>query len=95
MWKFIRHIARPLIDSQTTETLAYQPYQGLALSGVNGNGGQGVRRTINATSIVTFAPGPTTVASDPTVTGNPSSGPLLQPLSDDMLTQVVNNAKQF
>jgi hypothetical protein len=93
--KFIRHITRPLLGEQSTARLAYQPYQGLALSGVNGNGGQGVRRTINATSTVTFSPGPTTVVRDPTVTGNPSSGLQLQALSDDMLTQVVSNAKQF
>lgn len=93
--KFIRHITRPLLGEQSTARLAYQPYQGLALSGVNGNGGQGVRRTVNATSTVTIAPGPSTVVRDPTVTGNPSSGLELQPLSDDAITQIVNNSKQF
>ena len=93
--KFIRHIARPLLGEQDTARLAYQPYQGLALSGVNGNGGQGVRRSMSATSTVTLAPGPTHVVRDPTGTGNPSSGPMLQPLSDDALTQAINGAKQF
>jgi len=93
--KFIRHITRPLLGEQSTARLAYQPYQGLALSGVNGNGGQGVRRTMSATGPVTLAPGPTHVTRDPTGTGNPSAGLVLQPLSDDALTQAINGAKQF
>lgn len=93
--KFIRHVLRPLVGEQDTARLAYQPYQGLALTGVNGNGGQGVRRTISATSTVTIAPGPTHVVRDPTGTGNTSGGLVLEPLSNDALTQAINSAKQF
>jgi hypothetical protein len=93
--KFIRHITRPLLDEQSTARLAYQPYQGLALTGVNGNGGQGVRRSMGATSAVTFAPGPTTVRTDPSGTGNSSGGLQLQPLSDDAMTTALNGSKQF
>ena len=81
--KFLRFIRRPDINEQNTGHEAYQQYQGYSYAGVNGNGGQGVRRTINAINPATIAVGNTLVKRDPTQTGNPSSSPVVQPLSGD------------
>lgn len=81
--KLLRFIRRPDINEQNTGHMAYQQYQGYALAGVNGNGGQGVRRTLNAINPATIAPGNSLVKRDPTVTGNPATALTVQPLSDD------------
>lgn len=81
--KLIRFIRRPDINEQNTGHEAYQQYQGYAFAGVNGNGGQGVRRTIRATQAATIAVGPTHKLNDPTATGNPNTNLGVQPLSGD------------
>jgi hypothetical protein len=78
--RLIMYLKRPMIDDQNTGRLAYQPYNHYALAGVNGNGGQGVRRSIRATNPGTLAVGPTHKINDPTVTGNTNAGPQLQSL---------------
>lgn len=81
--KLLNYYRRPLADEQNTGRLSFQQYQSYAASGVNGNGGQGVRRTINATSLVTLAPGPTHKLNNPFVTGNLNSSLVVQPLQDN------------
>lgn len=81
--KIFSFIRRPDIDEQNTGHFAYQQSQGYAYSGVNGNGGQGVRRSLNATNPATIVPGNSLVRRDPTVTGNPNASPQVQALSDD------------
>lgn len=79
----LRFIRRPDINEQNTGHLAYQQYNGYAYAGVNGNGGQGVRRALNATNPATIVPGNSLVFNDPTATGNPNTNLGVQPLSDD------------
>ena len=81
--KLIRFIKRPDINEQNTGHYAYQQYNGYAYAGINGNGGQGVRRSLNATNPATIVPGNSLVKRDPTQTGNSSSTVSVQPLSDD------------
>ena len=85
----LRFIRRPDINEQNTGHLAYQQYNGYAFAGVNGNGGQGVRRTVNAINPATIAPGNSLVMRDPTVTGNPNTNLGLQPLSPDQSSGVI------
>jgi hypothetical protein len=80
---FLRFIRRPIINEQNTGRYSYQQYQGYALAGINGNGGQGVRRTVNAINPATIVPGNSLVRNDPTVTGNPNTNLVVQPLSED------------
>lgn len=87
----LRFILRPDINEQNTGHLAYQQYNGYAYAGVNGNGGQGVRRTVNAINPATIVPGNSLVHRDPTVTGNPNSNIGVQPLSDDSSTGSISN----
>lgn len=82
--KLIKFILRPEINEQNTGRFAYQQYQGYARAGVNGNGGQGVRRTVNAINPATIVPGNSLVKRDPTQTGNPSDTVSIQPLSDNI-----------
>lgn len=81
--KVFSFIKRPFVGDQTTGRLVYQRSQGLAYSGINGNGGQGVRRSLNAINPANIAVGPTERAFDPTITGNPSDSLGLQSLSED------------
>ena len=81
--KLIRFFRRPDINSQNTGHEAYQQYQGYALAGVNGNGGQTVKRTIAPMQKATIAVGPTHKLNDPTGTGNTNTNIYLQPLSSD------------
>lgn len=78
--KLFNWIRRPLIDSQGTAQEAYQRSHNYTLSSVNGNGGHGVRSTVNAINPATIAVGPTLKRNDPAATGNNSYGIHLEPL---------------
>lgn len=86
----LRFIRRPDINEQNTGHMAYQQYNGYALAGVNGNGGQGVRRSLNAINPATIVPGNSLVRLDPTVTGNPNSNLEIQPLTDESSASISN-----
>lgn len=79
----LNFIKRPFVGDQTTARDAFQQYQGYAFSGVNGNGGQGVRRSMFATSPAGIAPGPTHKLNDPSATGNDAYSIGVQPLTDN------------
>lgn len=81
--KFFDFIRRPVIDSQTTETLVYRRSNQLQMTSVNGIGGQGVRSCLAPVQAVTFVPGNSLVKRDPTQTGNTSRSPVVQPLMDN------------
>lgn len=81
--KLINFIRRPDINEQNTGHEAYQQYNGYSYAGINGNGGQGVRRTLNAINPATIVPGNSLVKRDPTQTGNPAWSPVIQPLTGD------------
>lgn len=93
--KLIRFIKRPLINEQNTGREAFQQYNGYAYAGVNGNGGQGVRRSMRATSPATIAIGPTHKLNDPTATGNNNTNLQLQPLSKDNISIVTESIASF
>jgi hypothetical protein len=61
---------RPIVGEQTTERLAFHPYQGLAYSGINGDAGFNAHRSLGATAPMGIVPGPSHKLNDPTVTGN-------------------------
>lgn len=81
--KVINLVKRPFVGDQTTARLALERNQGLAYSGINGNGGQGVRRSLNACNPATVAVGPTLRPFDPTITGNPADTLGMQSLTDN------------
>ena len=89
--RLIKFIRRPDINAQNTGHEAFQQYQGYILSGVNGNGGQGVRRTIAATQLATIAVGPTHKLNDPTATGNANVNLELQSLTGDLTPSSIAN----
>lgn len=78
----LNFIMRPFVGDQTTGRLAYQKPVGYAYSGINGNGGQGVRRSMAATAPGAITPGPTHKLNDPSVTGNDSGTFGVQELTD-------------
>lgn len=84
----LQWIKRALVGNQSAELNAYQRGQGLALAGVNGNGGQTVRRSLNAVQPANRIIGPTLVRNDPSATGNPSATYGVNPLSPDALSQM-------
>lgn len=70
--------------------MAFQRPTGLTL--VPWQGGAGfVTGTIHAAQPMGITPGNSLVRADPTVTGNPSRTIGLDPLSQDRLTQILNN----
>lgn len=77
---FINYIMRPFVGDQTTSRLSMQRYQGLAFSGINGNGGQFTKGTMAATYTGTITPGPTHKLNDPAVTGNENYNLVVQEL---------------
>lgn len=81
--KFLSFIKRPFIGDQNTGRYAFQQYQGYSYSGFVGNGGQLVKGTVNAINPATIVPGPSIKPLDASVTGNPASGMVVQPLVDD------------
>lgn len=81
--RFVNLISRPFVGDQTTARLAFQPYQGLAASGINGDAGFTVYNSPKVLSPANVAIGPTHKRSDPTATGNPNWNLDLQPLSDN------------
>lgn len=85
LWNYVR---RALLGEQGTTNEVYLRSQGLAYSGVNGNGGQTVRRSFAATQPATRIIGPTLKLNDPSVTGNPNTTIGQSPLSPDVITQM-------
>lgn len=81
--RFFSFKKRPEINEQNTGRLALQRVLGLTLVPANGGAGIAVG-VLNATNPATVVPGPTHKLNDPTVTGNVSGSPSLQPLSDPM-----------
>jgi len=85
---------RPDINAQNTGHEAFQRVLGLGPTYIMGNGGIGVMRSLNATNAATLMVGPTYKVNDPTVTGNVSGSPALQPLSDpnaNLISAVTGN----
>jgi hypothetical protein len=78
--KFINFIRRSLVDSQGTGQEAFQQQQGYSFSSINGNGGHGIKSSLNATNPATITVGPTHKLNDPFVTGNAAYDLQLQPL---------------
>lgn len=81
---------RPDINSQNTGHEAFQRPMGLAENWYKGGAGF-VIGNLNATNPATVVPGNSLVKRDPTVTGNPSRSPTLDPLSQDRLTQILTS----
>lgn len=72
------------INSQNTGHEAYQRVQGLAYAPANGGAGIPFTASPSPFNPGTLMLGPTHRITDPTVTGNNSSSPVLEPLSDPM-----------
>lgn len=86
--KLWRYLVAPNIDSQNTGHYVYQRQNGLVVNGIRGNAAINVG-SMRATSYGTMVVGPALVRADPTVTGNPNVGLVLQPLTED--TNSISN----
>lgn len=80
--KFLNFVKRPFVGDQTTARLAFEQYNGYSFTGIVGNGGQMVKRSLNAINPAGITPGPTIKPLDASVTGNPNSSPVLESLTD-------------
>lgn len=78
----LNFVKRPFVGEQTTARDAYLGYQSYAFAGMNGNGGQTVRRTIAPMQPAGIVPGNTLKLNDPTATGNVARNVVVQPLSE-------------
>ena len=79
----INFIKRAFVGDQTTGRLSYQKYQGLALTGINGNGGITVIGQVSPIYPAGIAVGPTHKLNDPSVTGNDAFTLYNTPLTDN------------
>lgn len=97
MFRFLQFKKRPFVGEQGTGRLAYQKSMGLALAGANGGAGIAALRTLNATNPASVVIGPTYRNQDPTVTGNPNTNLVLQPLVDqnDSIINAITNGVQL
>ena len=76
---------RPDINEQNTGHMVLEQSAGYAPVAYTGIGGIHVLRSMNATNPASIVPGNSLKLNDPTVTGNNSTGPKLNPLSKSNL----------
>lgn len=92
--KFLNYIARPIVGEQTTERLAYQPYNGLTAVSVSGIGGHNYLQSIASEQPATVTVGPLTPKLDPSATGVSATNLTVSPLSIDPMLNAME-AQQF
>lgn len=83
MRKLLNYLKRPFIGEQTTERLAFQQYNGLAATGINGDAGFTVKGQIKPCTGAIVVPGPSHKLNDLAVTGNIGYSAGVEPLTDN------------